>query len=74
MRLGCCSTFEKRKNTLAYGSCYFTLSESLAISGVHGSRNPARGTFGIPLILYLKILKTILRQVKQFKDAKPITR
>jgi hypothetical protein len=44
MHLGCCSTFGKRKNTLAYGSCIFTLSESLATSRVHGSRNPARKT------------------------------
>jgi hypothetical protein len=32
----------KRKNTLACGSSIFTLSESLATSLVHGSRNPAR--------------------------------
>jgi hypothetical protein len=42
MHLGCCSTFVKRKNTLACGSSIFTLSESLATSLVHGSRNPAR--------------------------------
>ena len=41
MHLGCCSTFGKRKNTLACGSSIFTLSESLATSLVHGSRNPA---------------------------------
>jgi hypothetical protein len=40
--LGCCSTFGMRKNTLACGSSIFTLSESLATSLVHGSRNPAR--------------------------------
>jgi hypothetical protein len=45
MHLGCCSTFGKRKNTLACGSSIFTLSESLATSLVHGSRNPARKTF-----------------------------
>jgi hypothetical protein len=44
MHLGCCSTFGKRKNTLACGSSIFTLSESLATSLVHGSRNPARKT------------------------------
>jgi hypothetical protein len=44
MYLGCCSTFGKRKNTLACGSSIFTLSESLATSLVHGSRNPARKT------------------------------
>jgi hypothetical protein len=42
MHLGCCSTFGKRKNTLACGSSIFTLSENLATSLVHGSRNPAR--------------------------------
>jgi hypothetical protein len=44
MHLGCCSTFGKRKNTLACGSSIFTLSESLATSLVHGPRNPARKT------------------------------
>jgi hypothetical protein len=44
MHLGCRSTFGKRKNTLACGSSIFTLSESLATSLVHGSRNPARKT------------------------------
>jgi hypothetical protein len=44
MNLGCCSTFGKGKNTLACGSSIFTLSESLATSLVHGSRNPARKT------------------------------
>jgi hypothetical protein len=44
MHLECCSTFGKRKNTLACGSSIFTLSESLATSLVHGSRNPARKT------------------------------
>jgi hypothetical protein len=47
MHLGCCSTFGKRKNTLACGSSIFTLSESLAtslVNLVHGSRNPARKT------------------------------
>ena len=44
MHLGCCSTFGKRKNTLTCGSSIFTLSESLATSLVHGSRNPARKT------------------------------
>ena len=51
MHLGCCSTFGKRKNTHACGSSIFTLSESLATSLMHGSRNPARKTFGIPLLL-----------------------
>jgi hypothetical protein len=32
VHLGCCSTFGKRKNTLACGSSIFTLSESLATS------------------------------------------
>ena len=36
------STFGTRKNTLACGSSILTLSESLATSLVHGSRNPAR--------------------------------
>jgi hypothetical protein len=49
----CCSTFGKRKNTLACGSNIFTLSKSLATSLVHGSRNPARKTFGIPLVRHL---------------------
>jgi hypothetical protein len=44
IHLGCCSTFGKRKNTLACVSSIFTLSESLATSLVHGSRNPARKT------------------------------
>jgi hypothetical protein len=44
MHLGCCSTFGNRKNTLVCGSSIFTLSESLATSLVHGSRNPARKT------------------------------
>jgi hypothetical protein len=44
MHLECCSTFGKRKSTLACGSSIFTLSESLATSLVHGSRNPARKT------------------------------
>jgi hypothetical protein len=44
MHLGCCSTFGKRKNTLACGSSIFTLSESLATFFVHGSRNHARET------------------------------
>jgi hypothetical protein len=44
MHLGCCSTFGKRKNTFAFGSSIFTLSESLATSLVHGSRNHARKT------------------------------
>jgi hypothetical protein len=39
MHLGCCSTF---------GSSIFTLSESLATSLVHGSRNPARKTIRYP--------------------------
>jgi hypothetical protein len=52
MHLGCCSTFGERKNTLAYGSCFSRFnSESLATSRVHGSRNPARKTFGIPLLI-----------------------
>ena len=38
------STFGKRKNALACGSCIFTLSETLATSRVHGSRWPARKT------------------------------
>jgi hypothetical protein len=50
MQLGCCSTFGKRKNTLACGSSIFTLSESLATSLVHGSRNPARKTIRYPFI------------------------
>ena len=41
MHLGC-STFEKRKNTVPCSSSIFTLSESLATSLVHGSRNPAK--------------------------------
>jgi hypothetical protein len=44
MHLGCCSTFGKRKNTLACGSSIFKLSKSLKTSLVHGSRNPARKT------------------------------
>ena len=35
MHLGCCSTFEKGKNTLAC-ECIFTLSESRATSQMHG--------------------------------------
>jgi hypothetical protein len=49
--LGCCSTFGKRKNTLACGSSIFTLSESLATSLVHGSRNPARKTIRYSFIV-----------------------
>jgi hypothetical protein len=51
MHLGCCSTFGKHKNTLACGSSIFTLSESLAASLVHGSRNPARKTIRYSFIL-----------------------
>ena len=54
MHLGCFSTFGKRKNTLACGSSIFTLSESLATSLVHGSRNPARKTirYSFSILLY----------------------
>jgi hypothetical protein len=43
--LGCRSTFGKRKNTFACGSSIFTLSESLAISLVHGSRTENHSIF-----------------------------
>jgi hypothetical protein len=52
MHLGRCSTFGKHKNTLACVSSIFTLSESLATSLVHGSRNLAWKTFGILLLFY----------------------
>jgi hypothetical protein len=59
MHLECCSIFGKRKNTLACGSSIFTLSESLAASLVHGSRNPARKTirnsFNDALYIYVII-------------------
>jgi hypothetical protein len=60
MHLGCCSTFGKRKNTLACGSSIFTLSEYFATSLVHGSRNPARKTIRYsfnPLHYLLRALK-----------------
>jgi hypothetical protein len=41
MHLGCCSTFGKRKNTLACGSSISKVSRHPL---VHGSRNPARKT------------------------------
>ena len=75
MHLGC-STFGKRKNTLACGSSIFTLSESLATSLVHGSRNPARKPFGIPLIplppkpLYAPSWDTHTRKILDFVSIK----
>ena len=51
MHLGCCSTFRKCKNTLVCGSSIFTLSESLATSLVHRSRNPARETIRYSFII-----------------------
>jgi hypothetical protein len=56
MHSGCCSTFGKRKNTPACGSSIFTLSESLAISLVHESRNPARKTIRYSFILLYAFL------------------
>jgi hypothetical protein len=56
MHLGCCSTFGKRKNTLAYGSSIFTLSESFATSLVHASRNPARKTIRYSFIITWKLI------------------
>jgi hypothetical protein len=50
MHLGCCSTFGKRKNTLAYGSCIFTLSESLANPACMDHAILHGKPFGIPLI------------------------
>ena len=42
--LGMLLDFGKRINTLACGSCYFTLSENFATFRVYGSRYPARIT------------------------------
>jgi hypothetical protein len=44
MHLGCCSTFGKRKKFSPAARVFSALSESLATSLVHGSRNPARKT------------------------------
>jgi hypothetical protein len=53
MHLGCCSTFGKRKNTLAFE--YFYAFQSLATSLVHGSHNPARKTIRYSFIKYAGI-------------------
>ena len=78
MHLGRCSTFGKRKNTLACGSSIFTLSESLATSLLNGK------PFGIPLIA-LEIAKNqfkckraligtlFIREVKIGVYGRPVT-
>ena len=43
--------FRKAKNHSPSGSCFFTLSESLATSRVHGSRYPARKTIWYSFII-----------------------
>ena len=63
MHFRCCLTFEKRKNALACGSSIFTLSESLATSLVHGSRNPAGEPFGITLVRHGRILLQIVTHI-----------
>ena len=60
MHLGCCSTFGKRKNTVACGSSVFALSESLATPPVHGSRNPARKTIRHSFSHWLELYQTDL--------------
>jgi hypothetical protein len=66
MHLGCCSTFGKRKNTLACGSSIFTLSESLATSLVHGSHNPARKT------IWYSFNTGCIKKVENFQTATKI--
>jgi hypothetical protein len=60
MHLGCCSTFGKRKNTLACASSIFTLSESLATSLVHGHAILHGKPFGIPLIKHYTLYNKIM--------------
>ena len=55
MHARCCETFGKRK-----GECFFTLSESLATSRVHGWRYPARKT------IWYSFNPTLLGVIKGF--------
>ena len=70
MHLGCCSTFGKRKNTLACGSSIFTLSESLATSLVHRSRNPARKTirYSFNILIYNGLMLSLLKPFVTLED------
>jgi hypothetical protein len=58
--LGCCSTFGKRKKTLACSSSIFTLSESLATSLMQLDHTILHGKpFGIPLSYMIFVVAVV---------------
>jgi hypothetical protein len=72
MHLGCCSTFGKRKNTLACGSSIFTLSESLATSLVHGHVILHGKPFGIPLLLTGEANFVLAKAEENTREIRPL--
>jgi hypothetical protein len=66
MHLGCCSTFGKRKNTLACGSSIFTLS--VKVSRHPSCLDPAilhGKPFGIPLVTKVCLVNNLVESCQQ---------
>jgi hypothetical protein len=59
--LGCFSTLKSVKKLSPGGSSFFTLPECLEASRVHGSHNPVRKPFGIPLFYWAQGRRKLLK-------------